>query len=122
MKRTSLISTCLFSALILMVFCLYPQASYAHTPENIQLEYNLFSQTLKVTITHNTSDPDAHFIKSVEIKKNGEILSTNEYDSQPERGTFTYVYDVSAQEGDTLEVTANCSVYGYKTATLIIGR
>jgi hypothetical protein len=108
----------LFLFFIFLFF--YPQPVSAHTPENVQLEYDSYTHTLKVTITHNTSSPDTHFVKSVEIKNNGLVLSRNEYDSQPARDTFTYAYDVSAQDGDTIEVTANCSIFGYKTGTLII--
>ncbi|MGA2527077.1 MAG: hypothetical protein ABSF79_10735 [Smithellaceae bacterium] len=113
--------------LFFIFFFFYPQLVSAHSPENVQLEYDSSSQTLKVTITHNTSSPKTHFVKSVIIKKNGSILSRNEYDSQPARDTFTYVYDVSSyiydvspQDGDTFEVTANCSISGDTTGTLII--
>jgi hypothetical protein len=106
---------------LFFIFCfLYPQSASAHIPENVQLEYDSYTHVLKVTITHNTSAPDTHFIKSVVIKKNGVILSMNEYESQPARDTFTYVYDVSVEDGDTFEVTANCSIFGDKTNTLVI--
>jgi hypothetical protein len=118
LSKSTLTHSILF--LFLIFFFFYPQPVSAHTPENVQLEYDSYTHTLKVTITHNTSSPDTHFIKSVEIKKNGLVLSSNEYDSQPARDTFTYAYDVSVEDGDTFEVTANCSISGYKTGTLII--
>ena len=104
---------------LFFIFCFfYPQPVSAHSPENVQLEYDSSAQTLKVTITHNTSSPDTHFVKSVVLKKNGLILSVNEYSNQPTMDTFTYVYDMSAEDGDTFEVTANCSISGSKTSTL----
>jgi len=119
LNKSTTTHSILFLFLIFLFF--YPQPVSAHTPENVQLEYDSYTHTLKVTITHNTSSPDTHFIKSVEIRKNGLVLSRNEYDSQPARDTFTYAYDVSvAADGDTFEVTANCSISGYKTGTLII--
>jgi hypothetical protein len=106
---------------LFFIFCFcYPQPAGAHSPKNVELEYNAAAQTLKVTITHNTPFPNTHYIKSVVIKNNGQILSTNEYDSQPDKNTFTYSYTVAAKDGDTLEATANCSFFGNKTGTLII--
>ena len=121
MKRTSLISTCLFSALllVLMVLCLYTQASYANAPQDVKLEYSALTQNLAVTITHNSSSSGFHYIKYVEIKKNSVVLSTEKYDSQP-AGTFTYNYKVPAMAGDKLEVTATCNFFGSKTATITV--
>jgi hypothetical protein len=121
MKRLSVMSTSIFSALlfVLMVFCLYPQISYANAPQDVKLEYNASTQNLAVTITHNSSSSGFHYIKNVETKKNSVVLSTEKYDSQP-AGTFTYNYKVPAIAGDKLEVTATCNFFGSKTATITV--
>ena len=113
----------------LMFYCVYPPLTYATPPQDVKLAYDLNSQTLTVTITHyvyarsQTRYHYDHYIKSVEIKKNGIAVSTNTYDSQPDPETFAYNYKVSAAKGDTLEVTATCSIRGSnKTATLTIGK
>jgi hypothetical protein len=123
MKKTSVISTSIFSALlfVLMVFCLYPQVSYADAPQDVKLNYDSSAQTLAVTITHKSSF-SFHHIKSVEIKKNAAVIITTNYDSQPGESPFTYTYKVAAAEGDTLEVTATCSLSGSKTATITVTR
>jgi hypothetical protein len=124
MKRTSVISIWIFSALVFvsMVFCLYPQESYANAPQDVKLEYDSSAQTLAVTITHKSSFPGFHHIKYVEIKKNSAVISTTNYDSQPGEATFTYTYKVAAAEGDKLEVTVTCSLSGSKTATITVTR
>ncbi len=124
MKQVLSKSTSIHIILFLFfIFCyFYPQPVSAHSPENVQLEYDSYSQVLKVTITHNTSSPDSHYVKKVTIVKNGSVLSTNDYDSQPEKDTFTYSYGVSVEDGDTFEVTAYCSIFGDKTNTLVIRR
>jgi len=124
MKRTSAISTCIFGALlfVLMVFCIYPQTSYADAPQDVKLSYDFSAQTLAVTITHKASFPGMHHIKSVEIKKNSAVISTTNYDKQPAESPFTYTYKVAAALGDKLEVTANCNLSGSKTATLTVAR
>ncbi|PKN38816.1 MAG: hypothetical protein CVU62_01035 [Deltaproteobacteria bacterium HGW-Deltaproteobacteria-2] len=121
MKRLSVMSTSIFSVLlfVLMVFCLYPQISYANAPQDVKLEYNASTQNLAVTITHNSSSSGFHYIKNIETKKNSVVLSTEKYDSQP-AGTFTYNYKVPAIAGDKLEVTATCNFFGSKTATITV--
>jgi hypothetical protein len=123
MKRTSVILTSIFSALlfVLMVFCLYPPVSYADAPQDVKLNYDSGTQTLAVTITHKSSF-SFHHIKSVEIKKNSVIISTTNYDAQPAESPFTYTYKVAAAQGDKLEVTATCSLSGSKTATITVTR
>ena len=122
MKIKSVISSCAFSTFlfVLMVFSLYPQASYADAPQDVKLEYNSSAQTLAVTITHKSSFPSFHRIKTVEIKKNGAVFSTTNYDFQPADSPFGYTYEVATAQGDKLEVTATCSLSGSKTATITV--
>jgi desulfoferrodoxin (superoxide reductase-like protein) len=122
MKRTPVTSTSIFSALlfVLMVFCLYPQVSYADTPQDVTLEYDSSAQTLAVTITHKSSFPGFHHIKTVEIKKNSATISTTNYDTQPAKSPFTYTYKVDAAQGDKLEVTVTCNMSGSKTETITV--
>ena len=123
MKRQSVISTSIFSVLVfvLMIFCLYPQISYADAPKDVTLKYDSSTQTLTVMITHKTSF-SFHHIKSVEIKKNSAVISTTNYDKQPAEVPFTYTYKVAAAEGDKLEITTTCSLSGSKTATITVSR
>ena len=124
MKRTREISTFIFGAVLvfLMFYCVYPPLTYANPPQDVKLGYDSNSQTLTVTITNKSSFTSFHYIKFVEIKKNGIAVSTSTYDSQPNPVTFAYDYKISAAKGDTLEVTATCSTSGDKTATLAVGK
>jgi len=98
-----------------------PHTSFANAPKNVALEYDAASQTLSVAITHPSSFPGWHYIETVVIKKNGVEISTNKYDKQPDADTFTYQYKVAASAGETIEVTAKCSLFGSKTAALTVG-
>jgi hypothetical protein len=122
MKRQSVISTSIFSVLVfvLMIFCFCPQVSYADAPQDVTLEYDASAQTLAVTITHKSSFPGFHHIKTVEIKKNAAVISTTNYDAQPAKSPFNYTYKVAAAEGEKLEVTATCSLSGSKTTTITV--
>jgi desulfoferrodoxin (superoxide reductase-like protein) len=78
------------------------------------------TQTLSVTIDHYTLSAGMHYIKYVEIKKNGVSISKNKYDSQPKGSIFTYTYEIQALKGDIFEVTATCNLWGNKTSTLTV--
>lgn len=112
----------LLQAVLLIFFFLsfIPQPSYATAPKSVDLGYDMNTQTLSVTINHYTLSPSTHHIKYVEIKKNGVVISKNEYDTQPKGPIFTYTYKVAIAKGDILEVTATCNLWGHKTSTLTI--
>lgn len=110
-------------SLVLVAVCfMYPQMSFAHAPKDVQLSYDSTSQTLSVTMTHKTPFPNSHYIKTVEIKKNGNVVSAQKYENQPDQATFTYSYNVPAKAGETFEVTVNCSLFGSKTVNLTVGK
>jgi hypothetical protein len=96
--------------------------SFATSPQDVKLEYDTSTQMLTVTITHPSSFTNYHYIKHVEIKKVGADVVKNTYKNQPDTDTFAYTYNVAAAEGETLEVTATCSVNGYKTVNLTVGK
>ena len=102
------------------VFCFAVKPSYATPPKSVDLAYDAKTQTLSVTINHFTLAKGMHYIKLVEIKKNGVSLSKNEYIAQPTDSVFTYTYKVQAVKGDILEVTASCNFWGHKTSTLTV--
>ncbi len=85
-------------------------------PEKLDVKYVYQTQKLLVEITHNSMFKGSHYIKYVEIKKNGSIVSLNTYTSQPTGDTFAYVYSIPAEDGDVFEVTATCSRGDSKTA------
>ena len=97
-------------------------ASFATSPQDVKLEYDAGTQMLTVTITHPSSFPSYHYIKNVSVTKNGADVMKNTYESQPDTDTFSYTYKVPAAEGETLEVTATCSLYGYKTVNMTVGK
>ncbi|MEE9910183.1 MAG: hypothetical protein K4571_00535 [Deltaproteobacteria bacterium] len=120
MKRNFRLTCLSFCALIItMVVCLFPQASLATPPENVQLKYSFGAQTLSVTVTHDTMLKGSHHVKFIEIKKNNSTVSINTYSEQPSGKTFTYNFKIPAIEEDTFSVTATCNMWGSKTSALL---
>lgn len=124
MKNKIFSTSMMFVALFLSFWVIFgsPENSYATPPQDVKVSYDSNSKTLTVTITHETLSQNYHYIKYVAIKKNGAIISNNQYDHQPDANTFTYTYNLPATEGDTLEVTASCNIWGSKTTTLAIAK
>jgi flagellar basal body L-ring protein FlgH len=107
-------------ALILAICLTNPSLAAAHAPKEVKLEMDTGMQNLNVTITHKSPFPNWHYVKLVQITKNGSIVSTNEYKNQPDKETFEYTYPVAVTAGDVIEVTVSCSITGSKSAKLVI--
>ena len=98
--------------LLSLTFIVLPAPGLAHPPATVDLDYSLETQTLSIAITHQVSDPDNHYVEKIEVTENGFPLLTEEYTSQPSPSTFTYTYTIAAREGDVLDVTAYCNLFG----------
>ncbi len=97
------------SVLILTaVLCLLLSPVTAHAPSDITIAYNPDMHKLSVTVTHPVDDPKTHFVRGVQVKINGEVISDPSYKSQPGRNSFTYTYDVMANPEDSVWVVATC--------------
>ncbi|MFO7570014.1 MAG: hypothetical protein R6W75_09470 [Smithellaceae bacterium] len=97
-----------------------PGLIYADSPQDVVLSYNMETQVLTVSVTHKTTFTGLHYVKQIDIKKNGTTVGTYPFKSQPEKKTFTSTYEVPAGTGDVLEVNAICNLQGNKTATLTL--
>lgn len=110
----------LFTPLVLAALLCFTTSASAHAPQDIRLSYDAASMTLTVKIAHSSIAPTMHYIKHVEIRKNGAIVSSSLYESQPGKTDFTYTYTLPAAQGDVIEVTGTCNFFGSGTAKLDI--
>jgi hypothetical protein len=114
--RGGAVAACILMTVLLLA--LLPAPGGAHPPKEVVLSYDQAKHTLEVRITHPSPNPAAHYIKKVELKKNGQTISATEYQSQPGQETFVYVYPAEIGAVDVLEVKVTCSVFGSKTEKL----
>ena len=88
------------------------QPAAAHAPSDMSISYNELSKELEVTITHQVPNPQAHYVREVRITINGNVVNDSQFTSQPAPDTFTYTYPLLPVPGNTIEVTASCSIAG----------
>jgi hypothetical protein len=98
----------------------FPLPASANAPKEVRLAYDRAARMLTVQITHPSSSPGFHYIDKVEIKKGGKAVSSTEYNSQPDKETFSYTYPLEASPGDILEVKVGCNIWGSKTEKLTV--
>lgn len=92
-----------------------------HTPENMSLSYNTITDELTVAITHNTANPSTHYIFRVRIWVNASLVNESLYTSQPTTSSFSYIYNINANTGASIQATAYCSISGSITRSLTVG-
>ena len=102
------------------VFLSFSTAS-AHDPSSVNLNYDLSSQTLSVTIGHYTYDVTIDYIDSVVVKINGKLNNTFNYTSQYDKNVAAFSYKIEAKTGDLIEVTATSKMGGSKTSIRTVG-
>ena len=99
---------------------LFASKGHAVSPSDIKLKYDLNKRLLLVTITHDTAEDRSNYVKFVEIKKNGSVVSIHTYSAQPDGKTFTYQYKINAIEEDTLQALVTFNKSGIRTSPVLI--
>jgi len=97
--------------------CIQTQAT---APRYIKMQYQATTHTLKVTVLHFSPATKIHYVYRIEVDKNGVVYQSHLYQKQPKILILTYTYNVTANPGDVLTVSAYCILWGYiqKTQTI----
>ena len=98
------------------------QSARAHPPDIGIVTYSFRNWTgiLDVSISHPVSDPNSHYISSVEVQKNGSTVLTETYTSQPTEDGAHYLYDIIASTNDRIQIIATCNEGGADSICVII--
>jgi len=104
---------------VLSALAILPVA--ANPPADMTLAYDDDQNALVVTITHPVADPENHYIKNIEVKRNGVVAIESLYTGQPSSTSFSYTYPFPVQPGDEIDVTASCILGGSLTKQMTIG-
>ena len=107
------------TSLLLAALLVLPAVSQATAPSVVEPTYDGAAKTLSVKIRHWSLSDYMHYIKFVVVKVNGNQVMENKYDRQPDT-EYTYTYNLAANPGDVIEVTAKCNLWGSKTISITL--
>lgn len=91
-----------------------------HSPTNLTLDYGYAQQQLTALLVHSVADANAHYIFDIEIWNNDDFVGNYLYTNQTTNSIFSYTYNVSADVGDILKVTAECKQGGSLTRQIAV--
>lgn len=123
MKRTSNLRSVrpgrkLILLIGVMVVLSFASATYANSPQKMELSYDRIKEVLSVTITHPSATPATHFIKEITVSNNEKVVAKATYTKQT-GDTFTYTFPLPKKGLGVVTVTAKCSVEGERTEAII---
>jgi hypothetical protein len=110
-----------WSIVIFMLFIGLAMASIqagATSPRYMKLQYQ--QNNLSVTILHFSPITKIHYVYKVDVEKNGGLVDSQLYQSQPKIFFYTYTYNISATSGDSITATAYCSLFGKLTRSITV--
>ena len=110
----------IFIVMMLLITPFFGYQVMAHPPVDMSLDYDIDTDSLIVTITHETPAPDLHYVNKIDIKKNDVLLISQDYTSQPTNDIFSYTFNPDASIDDILMVTAYCNIQGSITRELTV--
>ena len=91
-----------------------------HSPTNLTLDYGYAQQQLTVLLVHSVADANTHYIFDIKIWNNNDFVDNYLYTNQTTNSIFAYTYNVSADVGDILKVTAECNQGGSLTKQITV--
>ncbi|MFP4382270.1 MAG: hypothetical protein ACLFUS_17350 [Candidatus Sumerlaeia bacterium] len=96
--------------------------AYAHSPKEIDMEFNMTSQTLVLEVDHGVIAPSAHYVSRVQIWVNERPPVEKTFEKQDTKKSLKAEIPLKAiRKGDEIKVKAHCNIAGDKTATLMAG-
>jgi hypothetical protein len=85
--------------------------AFCHSPSGINVTVK--EGVIDVVVFHSVSDPATHYVKRVEVTRNGEKAAAKDFTSQTDDMSQKTSFDnLSLKKGDVLELTAYCSRNG----------
>ena len=94
----------------------------AHSPQKLELNFNMETHILNVEFTHNVGGENTnHYIDKITIMVNGNEVITQIPGQQLENIEIFSYYMPGLSNGDEVEVMANCSFSGDRSVKKIIG-
>ncbi len=110
----------IFITVLFMSLSLVHQNVDATPPRYLRIQYQANTHTLKVTVSHATPVRSIHYIYRIEVEKNGVVDQVHFYSRQPSFFLNKYEYNLSANPGDVITVSAYCILFGFNTKSITV--
>ena len=105
-----------------IIFVLLSFKVVAHSPSSMNINYDIETKEMTVSITHTVSNPANHYIYNITIERNNEFYRSYEYTNQPTNSYFSYNYSgIEGEVGDMFSVVASCIQGGQISKSLTVG-
>ncbi len=99
--------------LSLFICLALPGIACAHPPKDIEVSYEPATRVLTALIIHDSSNPQGHYIKKVDIGLNGQEIIQQMISRQDNNNSQRVSYFIpDAKPGDRLSVEGYCSISG----------
>ncbi len=97
----------------LFICLVLPGIACAHPPKDIGISYEPETKILTALIIHDTSNPQGHYIKEVDIGLNDQEIIQQMISRQDNNNSQRVSYFIpDAKPGDRLSVEGYCSISG----------
>jgi len=104
-------------AVVLGVYSL----SFAHPPQDIKISYDAKTKLVTAVIYHNVSNPENHYIKTVDVGLNGKEIISQTISRQDNNQTQTVIFFIpEVKPSDKVSVEGYCSISGSLVKEIII--
>ncbi len=104
---------------ILLVVLVTPAIMQAHPPKSVDADFDNGTKVLTVKISHFVDSPSKHFIEKIVVELNGDEIITQKLKAQnTKQGQEAQYMITDAVVGDTITITAYCSISGKKKIVL----
>ena len=101
----------LFFTFSILLF--FASSAFAHPPSDIKITFDPASKILTAIILHNVSNPSDHYIKKVDVGRNGKEIVEHQISCQDNNESQAVQYLIpDAKNGDAISVEGYCSISG----------
>ena len=99
--------------IFLILVVIIPQPTYAHSPSAMRVIYDPSSKLLSVAVSHPVVNPRTHFIRRIEVIKNGIVIAERQFIMQYRKVLQQYKFELeNVNPNDTISVIAYCNISG----------
>ena len=94
----------------------------AHPPSDVSMSYDKVSGVLSVTVLHDSDDLTLHNINQLIIWQNDQVMeNVTHFTWEEDEEKLVATYNISAIDGDKIEVEARCSIQGSLLGSIVVG-